>query len=260
VSRAVATLEHPKISDPTLLTRIGERLQRDLGAEHVIVYGSVAWGKPTRDSDIDLLVIAPCEGSPYERITTARAAIRELTSGLTVSPLVVTPGEVQQRLKADDRFIRLILETGVEVMQGARRSARSRWGGMRPMPRVKPSDSWREHARQDWGRLQLLLGAGDASAASWFLQQAIEKYLKGWLLDHGWPLQKTHDLKALLNAACAYNSALAGFLPLLDQVSSYYWVDRYPGAGGTSPTVSQVETDRDDANGLILALFPDEQV
>ncbi len=128
------------------------------------------------------------------------------------------------------------------------------------MPGAKASDSWREHARQDWDRLDLLLGARDASGASWFLQQAIEKFLKGWLLDRGWPLQKTHDLEALLNDARAHDPTLGNFWSLCKRVSDYYFADRYPGAGGASPDAEQVETDRDEAKQLIVALFPDEQL
>jgi hypothetical protein len=43
-------------------------------------------------------------------------------------------------------------------------------------------------------------------------------------------------------------------------VSSYYFADRYPGAGGTSPSAAQVQADLAEATGLISALFPDEQL
>ncbi len=57
MSRSVRTLSHPDMSDPSILTRIAERLERELGAEAVILYGSVVRGEATADSDIDLLVV-----------------------------------------------------------------------------------------------------------------------------------------------------------------------------------------------------------
>jgi predicted nucleotidyltransferase/HEPN domain-containing protein len=256
VNRAVATLKHPDMPDPSVLARIAERLRRELGAEDVIVYGSVARGEATAHSDIDLLVIAPSEDEIYQRMARARAAIRDLSAGLPVSPMVVTPDEVRQRLEADDRFLRQIIETGVEVSGATGRSARRKWGGIRPMPGVRPSESWRQHARQDWQSLNIQLAAGSGYGAGVFLQQAIEKFLK----DHGWQLQKTHDLDVLLNAARGHDPTLARFRPLCERVSSYYFADRYPGAGGTSPSAAQVQADLAEATGLISALFPDEQL
>ena len=259
MSRSVRTLSHPGMPDPSVLTRIAERLERELGAEAVILYGSVARGQATADSDVDLLVIAPSIEDSTGRWVRARAAIRDLSAGLSVSPLVLTPAEVRQRLEADDRFIRQIIETGVEVSHAPGRSARRTWGGIQPMPRARASDSWREHARQDWRSMNIQLGGGSGYGAGIFLQQALEKMLKGWLLDHGWQLQKTHELEELLDAARAYDPALISFQPLCERVSKYYFADRYPGAGGTSPDAEQVRLDAGEGRLLIRALFPDEQ-
>lgn len=128
------------------------------------------------------------------------------------------------------------------------------------MPDARASDSWREHARQDWQRMHLHLHADDGSAAGFYLQQVIEKFLKGWLLDHGWQLRKTHNLEELLDAACAHDPALTSFRPLCQRVSSYYFADRYPGAGGTSPDTDQVRAGADEAERLVLTLFPDERL
>jgi predicted nucleotidyltransferase/HEPN domain-containing protein len=258
MSRSVRTLSHPDMSDPSILTRIAERLERELGAEAVILYGSVVRGEATADSDIDLLVIAPSAEDFYRRTARARAAIRDLRFGVPVSPLVLTPDEVRQRLEADDRFIRQIIETGLEVSHGPGRSARLKWGGIRPMPGARASDSWREHAKQDWQRMHLHLNADDGGAAGFYLQQVIEKFLKGWLLDHGWQLRKTHDLEELLDAARAHDPTLISFRPLCERVSTYYFADRYPGAGGTSPDAEQVRLDAGEARLLVRALFPDE--
>ena len=103
------------MADPSVLTRIGDRLRGELGAERVIVYGSVARGEATIHSDIDLLVVAPSEESIYHRMARAHAVMRDLTIGLPISPLVFTPTEIQRRLSRGDHFVRDILVEGIDV-------------------------------------------------------------------------------------------------------------------------------------------------
>lgn len=50
-----------------------------------------------------------------------------------------------------------------------------------------PKD-WIEKAKKDLRRAKLLLADGDTEGAGFHLQQAIEKYLKGYLLSKGWRL------------------------------------------------------------------------
>ena len=118
---------------------------------------------------------------------------------------------------------------------------------------------WRRVARRDWRRLHLLLNAGDGPGAGLFLQQSLEKYLKGYLLERGWPLRKTHELDRLLDAAVAFDGSLAPFRPLCERVSGYYLVERYPGADDGGPDAAQIGLDLDEARRLVVGLFPDEQ-
>ena len=255
-------LSHPRVSDPSVLPRIAERLKRDFDAEAVIVYGSVARGEAHADSDIDLLVIAPPDGDRERWLERVRRAIDDSGCHVLISPLVLTPDQVRRRLEADDRFIRQIIERGVELGAGSR-DARGRWGGIRPMPGAKASDSWRRNARRDWGRMQLHLGASDGAAAGFFLQQALEKFLKGWLLDHGWDLRKTHRVDDLLDEAIGHGATLAEFRPLCGRVKDYYFADRYPDEEDNlpaAPSAGQVRRDLDEGRRLIPALFPDEQL
>ena len=47
--------------------------------------------------------------------TRARAAIRDLSFGLPVSPLVLTPDELRRRVELGDPFILEILDLGIDV-------------------------------------------------------------------------------------------------------------------------------------------------
>jgi HEPN domain-containing protein len=58
-----------------------------------------------------------------------------------------------------------------------------------------PAD-WRAVGRQDWHRIHVMLADRDADAAGLFLQQALEKFLKAYLLARGWKLKKVHTLQS----------------------------------------------------------------
>jgi predicted nucleotidyltransferase len=111
----IRSLTHPDLADPGVLLRIAERLKRQHGAAKVIVYGSVARGEATVHSDIDLLVVAPTAEKGYRRMATVKALVRDLSRGLPISPIVLTPAELAQRLADGDPFVREIVESGVEL-------------------------------------------------------------------------------------------------------------------------------------------------
>lgn len=119
---------------------------------------------------------------------------------------------------------------------------------------------WREYARRDWRRVDTMLGQQDPLAAAFFLQQALEKYLKASLISRGSELRKTHELERLLDAARDYAPELDRFRPLCERVSTYYVVERYPGIAGEGPDSAQVQNDLGEARALITALFPDERL
>jgi predicted nucleotidyltransferase len=112
---SVLDLRHPDMSDPTVLQRIADRLRDELDAKRIILYGSVARGEATIDSDVDLLVVVDTQEKGYIRMARARAAIRDLSAGLPVSPLVLTPQELREGLKRGDAFLQEIEQTGLEL-------------------------------------------------------------------------------------------------------------------------------------------------
>lgn len=97
------------------LKAIADRLRDRYGAKRVLVYGSVARGTSTEHSDIDLLVVAPTTERFYERMGSVLAVVRDISLGLPLAPIVVTPEELSARLARGDQFIQEILEIGVEL-------------------------------------------------------------------------------------------------------------------------------------------------
>ena len=78
-----------------LLDEIVNRLVQRLHPEQVILFGSHAYGEPTEDSDIDLLVIVSESNEPrHHRARTAYDALWGMTAPTEI--LVLTRQEVER--------------------------------------------------------------------------------------------------------------------------------------------------------------------
>ena len=126
---------------------------------------------------------------------------------------------------------------------------------MPPKESLYPRD-WVRIAEKDFKRAGQLLKLDDAEGAAYNLQQAVEKYMKGFLLSKGWKLKRVHDLELLLNDALKYELTLEEFRDLCQKITDYYLVDRYPLPTSITLTASQVERSVDQARKLIAILRP----
>jgi len=97
------------------LKKIAERLKEKYRAERVILFGSYAKGEATEDSDVDILVIASAEERFFERMAKVLELTRDFYNGLALSPIVLRPEEIEQRIKIGDQFVQEILDKGVEL-------------------------------------------------------------------------------------------------------------------------------------------------
>lgn len=61
------------------------------------------------------------------------------------------------------------------------------------------------------------------------LQEAVERYLKGYLVSKGWRLDRTHDLRKLLNEASQYDTTFLRFTELATSLTEQFWAQHYPG-------------------------------
>ncbi len=77
--------------------------------QKVILFGSYAYGTPSYDSDIDLLVIMPYEGNELDKMAEVR---RELSSAMPLDILVKTPTQIANRIDMEDFFVREIIDNG----------------------------------------------------------------------------------------------------------------------------------------------------
>ena len=85
--------------------------------EGVILFGSYAWGKPTKSSDIDLFVIKKSRRPKLKRMLDVENLL--YPSPLPIDVLVYTPSEVKRRLALGDFFIKRIINEG-KVLYGKR--------------------------------------------------------------------------------------------------------------------------------------------
>ena len=60
------------------------------------------------------------------------------------------------------------------------------------------------------------------------IQQAVEKYLKGFLIYHGWKLEKIHDLVKLIEEAAKIDKSFSRFIAPLRRITNFYVESRYP--------------------------------
>src|SRR5689334_8980609 len=86
-----------------------ERLVEKYEPEKVIIFGSYAWGNATEDSDVDLLVVMPCDMPSSRKAAEIRSALRP---GFPLDLLVRSPEQVTERISLNDFFVRDIVEKG----------------------------------------------------------------------------------------------------------------------------------------------------
>ena len=65
------------------------------------------------------------------------------------------------------------------------------------------------------------------------LQEAMERYLKGYLIAVGWQLERTHDLRKLLSVAMTHDPAFAAFQSFTDELTDDFFAQHYPGGDWT---------------------------
>ncbi len=100
------------------IKKLCAQIAREFQPEKIILFGSQAYGRPHAESDIDLLVVMPYEGSPFQQ---AGEILKRLQVWMPVDLLVRNAAEIEQRLRLGDRFMREILERGKVMYEPADR-------------------------------------------------------------------------------------------------------------------------------------------
>jgi len=204
------------------LVQIVDRLAQEYQPEKIILFGSYAYGQPHEGSDLDLLVIKDTTEEARERRSTVSQIIAPIRHGISIDLFVLTPSELDMELRRGNQFYQEVVFKGIFL-----------YGEKGEYPMVSDSTpyarSWLSVALEDLQAAESLLEQGlSANVAGMLLQQAVEKYLKAYLMFRGWRLKRTHNLSELLNDAIVYDPTFEAFHRVCEEVTKYYVDDRYP--------------------------------
>ena len=210
---------------------------REFAPLQVILFGSYAYGTPTEDSDVDLLVVMDIPESETRRQT---VEIRQrIPRRFPMDLLVRSPTEIAYRISYNDWFLREITEKG-EVLYGGSNFF------PKPLKREKClmnplTAEWIQKAEGDYTTVKLLQESPISSkdVICFHAQQCIEKYLKAWLQEANIPFSKTHDLETLLDLIVPTISAWQVWYSDFSMISEHAVDPRYPGKFATASEVEQ---------------------
>ncbi len=91
-------------------------IARQFRPQRIILFGSYAYGTPTPDSDVDLLVVMPHNRRNAEQATEIRMKVHPPFS---LDLLVRTPERLQERITLGDFFMREIVAKGKVLYEAA---------------------------------------------------------------------------------------------------------------------------------------------
>jgi HEPN domain/Nucleotidyltransferase domain len=163
----------------TLTSEIVRRILAVANPDRIILFGSAATGQMTRDSDIDLLIVAPTAANRHAESVKIRNAIGDV-------PLSHGRSSSSTRSASKPRRIFLAeLHTPLTSTD-----VKSRDAELRDLVR-----DWLRKADLDWDVAARLVSEGDRfrDIVAFHCQQAVEKYVKAILVRHQVEFRKTHD-------------------------------------------------------------------
>jgi predicted nucleotidyltransferase len=98
------------------ISSFAHQVARQFKPQKIILFGSYAYGKPTEDSDVDILVVMPFKGRNPEKATEIWMATKPR---FPIDIMVRKPAELEKRLKTGDFFLREITEKGKVLYEAA---------------------------------------------------------------------------------------------------------------------------------------------
>ena len=98
------------------IKRVCAQIARRFRPQRIILFGSYAYGEPTPDSDVDLLIIMPLEGRATEKAIEISSSLEHR---FPIDLVVRSPEDVHQRLMWNDFFLREVTEQGVVMYDAA---------------------------------------------------------------------------------------------------------------------------------------------
>ena len=97
------------MADTQEIRALGRRIAREFHPQRIILFGSHARDAAGADSDVDLLVIAPFDGSGFRY---ALKILNQLDVRLPVDLIAYRPEDVERRYAEGDPLVREALDHG----------------------------------------------------------------------------------------------------------------------------------------------------
>ena len=110
-------LSCPDMHRRDAIQQYAAEIAREFQPEKIILFGSHAYGKPTEDSDVDLMVVMPFRGSALDQAFRIRNRLEH--PGFPMDLLVRSPREIGKRQAMGDFFIREIMDRGTLLYAGS---------------------------------------------------------------------------------------------------------------------------------------------
>ena len=209
---------------------------REFSPLQVILFGSYAYGTPTEDSDVDLLVVMSVLKSETRR--QEREIKKRIPERFRLDLHVRSPDDIAYRISRNDWFLRDLFEKG-DVLYATEGVGYLVFAEKFSVPMI-----WKETGFVNPLTLELVQKAEDGyTAVKWLqqsptpvsdpicfhAQQCIEKYLKAWLQEANLRSPRTHDLKGLLALIVPSIPAWQAWEKDVATFDKYAVDGRYPG-------------------------------
>lgn len=92
------------------IKEVANKIVKEFQPEKIILFGSFIWGKPTSNSDVDLLLIKNSKMNKHLlQVNLGRILFG---NGVPMDTLIYTPKEIENRLNLGDFFINDIIKKG----------------------------------------------------------------------------------------------------------------------------------------------------
>jgi len=97
------------------IAEVAEKIAKEYQPEKIILFGSYAWGKPHKDSDVDLFIVKDTDNV---RETSRKIGRSIFPRPFPLDIIVYNPKNVKKRLEQEDPFLTDIFNNG-KLLYGA---------------------------------------------------------------------------------------------------------------------------------------------
>lgn len=194
---------------------VSRKLVSALKPQAVILFGSVA--RSGIGEDLDLLIIPQKDNtSKKEAYSKVSEALEEYDKRFSIDYFVAGPALVRKLFLGGSPFLRLIQKEGKSLY-------------------LKDSKmEWMKRAVEDLEAAEILYREKYYQIACIHAQQALEKAMKGLLLDKGWELERIHSIRRLISYGESFGLNFDLPKDIVNLMDSLYRA-RYPGEEGLLP-------------------------